>query len=355
VSAADDALDDLIALARVPAPTFDEGERIAWLQERLADVPGERTVDSAGNLIWRFDGVRPRLLLLAHVDTVFARDVPHEPRIDGDRIVGPGIGDNAVAVVCAVQVVEQFARDHGAPGLAVAFTVGEEGLGNLAGARFACAQLEPEQVVALEGHGLLHVAVDAVGSLRARITVRGPGGHSWANRGRPSAIDEICRIARSLSRESRRDASTNIGSIEGGTTINAIAAHAELTIEQRALDEGLLARFARALLMLTVEPPLTLEIEELGRRPAGRLDRRQPLLATVREVREELDLPDELVAASTDANAALALDIPALCLGCAVGGEMHTPDEFIEIPSLANGRAQLRGVLNALLWDTPRT
>jgi tripeptide aminopeptidase len=354
VSAADDALDDLIGLARVPAPTFDEGERIAWLQQRLAAAPGERSVDAAGNLIWRFGAARPRVLLLAHVDTVFARDVPHEPVVEGERVRGPGIGDNAAAVVCALHVVEELARENGADGLAVAFTVGEEGLGNLVGARAACASLQPELALALEGHGLLHVAVDAVGSLRARITVRGPGGHSWANRGRPSAIDELCRIARTLSRQPRGDASTNIGLIGGGTAVNAIAAHAELVIEQRALDETLLLRFARAVQMLSVEPPLTLEVEEVGRRPAGRLDRRQPLLATVRRVREDLGLPDELVAASTDANAALAAGIPALCLGCAQGGEMHTPGEYIEIASLAPGREQLRQVLHALLREQPR-
>jgi acetylornithine deacetylase/succinyl-diaminopimelate desuccinylase-like protein len=353
VSAADDALDDLIGLARVPAPTFDEADRIAWLQRRLARAPGRTVVDAAGNLIWAFDGARPRVLLLAHVDTVFARDLPHEPRIEGDLVRGPGIGDNAAAVVCAVQVVEQLAREDAAEGVAVAFTVGEEGLGNLAGARAACEALQPDQVLALEGHGLAHLAVDAVGSLRARITVRGPGGHSWANRGRPSAIDEVCRIARALSRQPRGDASTNVGLIRGGTAVNSIAAHAELVIEQRALDETLLARFARALQVLSVEPPLTLEVEEVGRRPAGRLDRRQPLLATVRGVREELGLPDELVAASTDANAALALGIPALCLGCARGGEMHTPEEYIEIDSLQTGREQLRRVLGALLWENP--
>jgi len=349
VSAAPDALDDLIGLARVPAPTFDEGERVAWLQERLAGVPGERTVDAAGNLIWRFDGVRPRVLVLAHLDTVFARDVPHEPHIEGDRIIGPGIGDNAAAVICAVQVVEQLAHERDLSGLAIAFTVGEEGLGNLIGARAACEELKPEQALALEGHGLLHVAVDAVGSLRARIAVHGPGGHSWANRGRPSAIDEVCRIARALSRPPRRETSTNIGRIEGGTAINAIAARAELVIEQRALDEAVLTRFARALRQLAVEPPLTLEVEVLGRRTAGRLDRRQPLLATVRGVREQLALPDELVAASTDANAALAAGIPALCIGCSQGGEMHTPEEYIEISSLAAGREQLRQVIVALL------
>jgi tripeptide aminopeptidase len=351
VSAVHDALDDLLALARVPAPTFDEGDRIEWLRRRLREAPGRRIAGAAGNLIWRFGQQRPHVLLLVHVDTVFGREIAHEPVLEGGRLRGPGVGDNAAAVVCAVQVVEEMAREGALDGLAVAFTVGEEGLGNLAGARAACAELEPDLALALEGHGLLHVAVDAVGSLRARISVDGPGGHSWANRGRPSAIDEICRIARTLSRPARREASTNLGRIEGGTTVNAIAAHAELVVEQRALDEAVLTRFARALRMLTVEPPLALEVEVLGRRPAGRLDRRQPLLATVRRVREELRLPDELVAASTDANAALAAGIPALCLGCAQGGEMHTPGEFVELSSLAAGRAQLRGVLTGLLWD----
>jgi tripeptide aminopeptidase len=349
VSAADDALDDLLALARVPAPTFDEGDRIEWLLQRLASAPGHRHVDATGNLIWRFGEGRPQVLVLAHVDTVFPREVPHEPRREGARLRGPGIGDNAAAVVCAVQVVERIARERDLAGLAVAFTVGEEGLGNLVGARAACEELRPEQALALEGHGLLHVAVDAVGSLRARIAVRGPGGHSWANRGRPSAIDEVCRIARSLSRPPRREASTNIGLIEGGTAVNAIASHAELVIEQRALDEAVLTRFARALHLLAVEPPLSLEIEVLGQRAAGRLDRRQALLATVRRIREQLGLPDELVAASTDANAALAAGIPALCLGCAQGGEMHTPEEYLEIDSLSAGREQLRRVLEALL------
>ena len=345
MDAADDSLDDLLALARIPAPTFDEGERIAWLQERLGSAPGQRETDAAGNLIWRFGDVRPHLLLLAHVDTVFARETPLEPHVEGDRVRGPGIGDNAAAVICAVRVVEALALEHDLTGLAVAFTVGEEGLGNLAGARAACEALQPEAALALEGHGLQHVAIDAVGSLRVRITVRGPGGHSWANRGRPSAIDEICRIARALSKPAQRDASTNIGRIEGGSAVNAIASHAELVIEQRALEEAVLSRFARALGVLAVDPPLTLAIEELGSRPAGRLDRRQPLLATVRGVREELALPDELVAASTDANAALAAGIPALCIGCADGGEMHTRGEYIEIPSLATGREQLRRVL----------
>ena len=98
MSAVDDALEDLLALARVPAPTFDEGERIEWLLRRLEGAPGQRDADAAGSLIWRFGDGRPRVLLLAHVDTVFARELAHEPLIEGARLRGPGVGDNAAAV-----------------------------------------------------------------------------------------------------------------------------------------------------------------------------------------------------------------------------------------------------------------
>ena len=117
---------------------------------------------------------------------------------------GPGIGDNAAAVVCAVQVVEQLARERAAEGSPSRSRSARRASATSPARAPPARRCEPEQVLALEGHGLLHVAVDAVGSLRARITVRGPGGHSWANRGRPSAIDEVCRIARALSRQPRR-------------------------------------------------------------------------------------------------------------------------------------------------------
>lgn len=339
---------DLVEFASIPAPTGSEGARIEWLEQRLAAAPGTRERDDVGNLVWRLGEGRPALALLAHVDTVFAQDVPHEPAQRDGWLHGPGVGDNAAAVAVAVNVVEALAGKLTLP-LAVVFTVGEEGLGNLRGALHACASLEPEAVIALEGHGLELVHVDAVGSTRARLSVSGPGGHSWWDRGRESAIHALVDLLAGLVHGADRDPAVNVGTIEGGEAVNAIAARADAVVEARSLDGGALDAFETRLQGLVVADPLHVSVEPLGRRPAGRLDRSHALLAAVREARAELGLPDVLGDGSTDANAALAHGIPALSIGCARGHDMHATTERIEIASLELGRAQLEGVLRRLV------
>jgi acetylornithine deacetylase/succinyl-diaminopimelate desuccinylase-like protein len=345
---ADRLVDDLIALAQTPAPTGAEEPRIAWLEHRLATAPGTLHRDAAGNLVWRIGDGRPAVALLAHVDTVFGADADLRVREEDGWLHGAGIGDNAAAVAVAVTVVEALAAELTRP-LVVVFTVGEEGLGNLRGALHACRELQPEQAIALEGHGLEEVCVDAVGSVRALLRVRGPGGHSWWDRGRPSALHTLVSLLTVLLAEGSAEAPLNIGRVTGGGAINAIAAEAEATIEARSLDERALDAFAQSLADLRLPAPLELEIEPLGRRPAGRLDRDHPLLAAVRAARAEVGLPDVLGDGSTDANAALAHGIPALSIGCARGHDMHAASERIEGASLALGVAQLEGTLRRLL------
>jgi len=342
-------LDEVVGLASIPAPTFGEEARLAWLEARLEGTPGRRARDAAGNLLWRWGAGRPRVLFLAHVDTVFPADVPLRFVHEGDDVVGPGIGDNAAAVVVTLRVVEALLAGGTPSAGAVAFTVGEEGLGDLRGAWAACRSLEPETAVAVEGHGLEHVIVDAVGSLRARVRVTGPGGHSWRDRGRPSAVHELLRLGVELAGEGTLEVPVNIGVVAGGTTVTTIAAEAELLLDVRALEEEPLARFEERLRGLRVPAPLVAGAEVVGRRPAGRLDRAAPLLDAVRGVRERLGLPDGLSAGSTDANAALALGIPALTLGVAYGAEMHSPAERIDASSLELGREQLALLSEVLL------
>jgi acetylornithine deacetylase/succinyl-diaminopimelate desuccinylase-like protein len=342
-------LGDLTALARIPAPTFREADRIDWIERRLSGAAGIVARDGVGNLVWGWGEGRPRLLLAVHVDTVFDGTVPHAVERRGETLVGPGVGDNAAAVAVAINVVENvLAGGVLAPG-AVAFTVCEEGLGNLRGAAAACDALAPEAFVALEGHLLDRVLVDAVGSVRARVEIAGPGGHPWVDRGRPSAVHELLRVGTRLADLAGEELAVNVGVASGGRAVNSIADRAELLFEARAVNGPLLDAVERELGRLAPPPPLSATVEILGRRPGGRLDRSAPLLAAVRGVRAELGLPDLLDAGSTDANAALARGIPALALGVARGADMHTPTEQIEIPSLALGYRQVERLLVRLL------
>jgi tripeptide aminopeptidase len=342
-------VDDVVALARIPAPTFGERERLDWIERRLAGAPGTRSRDGAGNLLWTWGDGPPRLLLTAHTDTVFPKDTPLDVRRVDGQLRGPGIGDNAAAIALAISVLEELhPRTELAPG-AIAFTVAEEGMGNLRGAIAAYEALRPQTVIALEGHGLNSVFVDAVGSVRAQIAVQGPGGHSWVDRGRPSAVHALLELGRSLLAEASPATPVNVGVVSGGRSVNSIAETASLVVEMRALDERPLDDFAARLETLEAEPPLCFQVQELGRRPAGRLERGSPLLRSVCDVRAELGLPATLDAGSTDANAAIAAGIPALALGVAHGSGMHTLAESIDVESLALGRRQLELLLLRLL------
>ncbi len=334
--------DEIAALAAVPAPTGAEEARMRWLEQRIAGLPGIRSRDAVGNLIWQFSSDPPELLVMAHVDTVFGADTTLTILRDGDDLVGPGVGDNAAALVAVIWALE--AMPHIPSRLAVAFTVGEEGLGNLRGALHACAELRPAAVIALEGHRLDEVITEHVGSVRAKVTIAGPGGHSWWDRGTPSATHALVELAYRFVRDG-----ANVATLRGGDAVNAIAASAEMMVEQRSLDESRLAAFAAQLHGLVLSPPLKLECEILGRRGAGRMAADHPMVAAVGAVRRGLGLPDRSGSGSTDANAAIALGIPALALGCSRGSGMHTLQERIGLESLQLGVRQVGEVIRAVL------
>jgi acetylornithine deacetylase/succinyl-diaminopimelate desuccinylase-like protein len=334
---------DAVALAGLHGGTGHEEVRIDWLRRRLADAPGDRHVDEAGNLVWTFGPGPYRLALLAHVDDVFGEGTERGVAERDGWLCGPGIGDNAIAVATAVAVCE-----HARPGpLAVVFTVGEEGLGGLRGAHHACRELAPEAVLALEGHGLDRVFTDAVGSLRVRFTVTGPGGHSWWDRGRPSAVHELVSLLHAMT--GAGSLSVNVGLIEGGTGVNAIAGQASAAVEWRATDQAALDRQEAALAGLTVSPGLELHAERLDRRPAGSVPLSHPLVAAVLRARRSVGLPEVTGDGSTDANAALAAGIPAVALGCCAGEDMHAPTERIRADSIGTGAGQLRAVLAEIM------
>ena len=86
-----------------------------------------------------------------------------------------------------------------------------------------------------------------------------------------------------------------------------------------------------------------IRVNVAGVRPcSGNVDesRHQAMKNRAAEViRRHYGLDVLLNSGSTDCNIPLSLGIPAICVGCVVGGGAHTREEYVEIDSLRPGLA----------------
>ena len=243
--------------------------------------------DVAGNVWARVQsGDGEALVLCAHMDTVFGSDLPHGTKVEGDRLLGPSVGDDSVGVAALSAVGRAIGNRCSRPIWLLA-TVGEEGLGNLAGitAALDSPPLPVGAVIAIEGNYLGKVSHVGAGSLRWRVEVSGPGGHAWEQSSAPSAIHAVASMVSVLSSLDVAGARTsvNIGRIGGGEAINARAREAWFELDLRAdRAEALvsLEASARAEVDRYLMPGLSVRIQEIGRRPAGGIERLHPLVAS---------------------------------------------------------------------------
>jgi tripeptide aminopeptidase len=347
----DQVVDRTVALASVPAPTGEEAARAElvsswWRADGFEEVHG----DAAGNIWARVrSGAGAAVVLAAHLDTVFGRDVAHDIVRDGERLRGPGVGDNAVGTAGIGAAAGAIAPDG--PPVWLCATVGEEGLGNLAGIS-AALDAPPSEVgalVAVEGNYLGRVSTVGVGSARRRVVIAGPGGHAWESAEAPSAVHHAAELVAALAATPRpAGTSLNVGRIGGGEGINVRARAAWFEVDLRADDPTVLAELVRALesTVAKTRSPLQARLEPLGDRPAGRIDVDAPLVRAAEAALSAEGVAVANPATSTDANAAHARGVPAIAVGITTGGGEHTTEEWIDIAPIATGVRALAATID---------
>ena len=352
----DQVLDETVHLCRIPAPTFEEAERAAYVAERmqaigLTNVQIDHIYNVTGLLSAGSTG--PTTLVAAHLDTVFPRATPLQVHRTKQHLYGPGIGDNCVAVAAMLSVAAAMCHLQPMPPGRVIFaaSVGEEGLGNLCGIRALLDtwQGQVDTVIAVEGHGIDEVRTTGIGSTRLEVTFTGPGGHSWGAFGIPSAIHAMGSAIHKIARlQVPQDPKTtfNVGIVHGGGSVNTIAPCATMLVDLRSVHPTRLAQLEHRVtrLLQDVQRDTGVQVQNriVGQRPAAALDTTHPLCQGVSAIRQYLRLrPAVFGAASTDANLPLSLGIPAVCLGITRGALAHTVQEYIDTAPVSGGMKQL--------------
>ncbi len=367
------AIEDQIRLCEVEAPPFKEGKR-AEAYARLFREAGLQKVriDKEGNVLGERPGRerRPHVVFSAHLDTVFPEGTDVTVKRDGHVLRGPGIGDDCrgLAVVLAVARAMNKANVQTPGTITFVGTVGEEGLGDLRGVKYLFREGLKGQVdrfVSVDGTGLgiTHIAV---GSLRYRVTFKGPGGHSYGAFGFVNPIHALGRaMARIADFEVPVEPKTtfNVGRVGGGTSVNSIAFEAWMEVDMRSADaaslQALDAKFHKAVDDAVADEnvrwgrrELTANKALVGSRPAGRSDAASSIVLAAVSVSKALSLPVMLDEGSTDANIPISMGIAAITIdGGGRGSGAHALDEAFDTTDSWKGTQ--RGLLLAIALAHP--
>ena len=348
-------IEDAIAIQQIPAPTFAEGQRASAIlgrfrQAGLQDVAQDDVCNVFGRWPGR-DPACPALLVSAHTDTVFPSDTDLTTRRDGERIYGPGLGDNSLGVASLLALLEMLQAHRIQPVSDIWFVANsrEEGLGDLGGIRAVWDRLKDRlgAAIVVEGMALGRVYHAGIAVRRLRITCRAPGGHSWLHFGQPSAIHGLIHLGAAitaLTPPAEPRTTFNIGLISGGHSVNSLATHAEFYLDLRSEDPASLADLeaqVRRAASQASQPNLAFAIDIVGDRPAGQIATDHPLVKLAAAALDAIDHPVTYERGSTDANVLLANGLPSVTIGITYGAHSHRLDEYIETAPIASGLWQL--------------
>lgn len=344
------------ALCAIPSPPFGEEARAEYLAARLRQCGlAEAHIDAEGNCVAlrRGRSARPLAVVSAHLDTVFPAGTNFTVRREGSRMLAPGIADDGcglAALVALARALDELQIETEGSLLLVG-TVGEEGEGNLRGARHLLTAGEwaggIDFFMSLDGPGVERITHGAVGSRRYRVRFAGAGGHSWGDFGAANPVHALGRaVARLTAYPAPRNPRTsfNVGRVEGGTGVNVIASEASMDVDLRSESPEELRRldafFRRAAREAAGDenatrragtPPVELELKMIGDRPGGQTPPDSPLVLLAQAATRAVGYPPRLDSSSTDSNVAISLGVPAVTLGAGgSSGSSHTLEEWYD-------------------------
>ncbi|MDR1827763.1 MAG: M20/M25/M40 family metallo-hydrolase [Methylobacteriaceae bacterium] len=345
--------EELKEMVKVPGETFHEQEGRTPMYKAKLEKYGVDSieVDEIGSVLGYVDGAepRPKIMLDAHLDTVFAMAEPLEIKeLGDDRYNCPGMSDDTACLAMDLTVLRAIRHAGLIPQgrIMITGTVRHEGEGDLGGMKTLFARDKTIDACFCSETLTKPGAIinTAIGVHRYELIFRGPGGHSWLDFGRPNPIQALCRAGAMLSElQPPTDPKTsfNLGTVTGGTTVNAIPAECRAKLDIRSVlapvlndldarihklvDEAVAAENAR-----WQGEPITVEWRQIGDRPAGVAPAESLVVKLLWKATEAVGLePNYWPPLGTNANVPISMGIPSTGFGGAgIGGNLHSRAEW---------------------------
>jgi tripeptide aminopeptidase len=344
-----------IELTQVPAPPFKEEKRAQYFKKMLEAAKADKVwIDSLGNVLALRKGTQGgrAVVLDAHLDTVFPEGTDVTVKQKRDTLFAPGIADDTRGLIAILTVLKAMEKTNLKTNDDVLFvgTLGEEGLGDLRGVKFILekSKLKVDSWIAVDGTEIDHIVNGALGSVRYKAIVNGPGGHSWGAFGLGNPHSAMAKALNYFSDEAAQFTSTgiktsfNVGRTGGGTSVNSIPFESWAEIDMRSESPSHLRKtdsIFKATMKKGVDeynrtikkgPALTLTLQQIGNRPSGVTQFRAPIVQrAIAALAQFTQQPPKFDFVSTNANTPIALGIPAICIGAGGrGGHEHSLDEW---------------------------
>lgn len=346
-------LQELLEMCQIPAPSYMEKEKADYVLHKFQEIGlGDVHMDEIRNVFGTIKGSGdgPRLMLAAHTDTVFPIETDLTVKKEGNRYCCPGINDDTRAVA-ELFTIARAMKETGLSGegdIVFCANVCEEGLGDLKGVKHIFESSEHyDGFVSIDNPCTGGIICTATGSIRYKVTFRGCGGHSFSDFGLPNPIHALGRAIGKIAEFHVPDlpkTTFNVGVIEGGTSVNTIAAEASLLVDIRSDSEAELERLSEELQEAVKgaaaaenarwkrEEKVSVEVRTIGRRPAGTQSQDCKIVRAAWDAACALGIKPELRdESSTDANIPISMGIPAIAVGRGgKEGGIHTVHEWFE-------------------------
>ena len=327
-----------IELTEIPAPPFHETARAKRYMEMLqAAGPNKVWMDSLGNvLVLRKGKTGARTVVLdAHLDTVFPEGTDVKVKVKGDTLFAPGISDDTRGLIAMLTVLRALEKAKIVTNDDVLFvaSLGEEGQGDVRGARFVVKKNKIDSWISIDGTDIEEIVNGALGSVRYRATVKGPGGHSWGAFGLGNPHHAMARgmnyFVQAVTPFTATGPKTsfNVGTMGGGTSVNSIPfeswaevdMRSESPVQLKKIDSIFKVTMKRGLdeynTSIHKGPSLSMDLKLLGFRPSGATFGDSPLIRRDMAVATHFNTTPRLGIQSTNANIPISKGIPAVTIG----------------------------------------